>query len=412
MDFTKLNGYEFEILMSNLFIKMGFQIETTSLTGDGGVDIILYLDKHIIGGKYLVQCKNWASPVGVPVIREMYGLVSSERVNKGIIITSSTFTKEAIKFSEGKNLELVNGPTVIDLLKEYNVVSDTVAVTTETNGITSITNFDKDKYIYLKKRIEENRSDLLSYVEMRRFYHNYFISNCSDKNIGYLYDSYIELNNEILSRFYKKGIKYTDEQRILNFINCYIYMLKGELYKSVDIALRTGFFNKHISIHFGESKHYNPSKEEVPRNCSPYLGVSNYYRLLTAYYIIFHVYKFKEGKGYIREMLNYQKKTIKEVQEDIKSKSRNKLQYILSSRTAPKDLLTALKIDCAENISILKSIDNNTFSSISLPHISKDKYIYKYDSEFYITKDILKNNYKDIDIAEDLRKIKYLLNLS
>jgi HJR/Mrr/RecB family endonuclease len=39
MNFDSLNGYEFEELILNLLKKMGFNVEQTPLSGDGGVDI-------------------------------------------------------------------------------------------------------------------------------------------------------------------------------------------------------------------------------------------------------------------------------------------------------------------------------------------------------------------------------------
>ena len=56
-----------------------------------------------------MQCKDQKTPIGEPVLRDLYGLVLSEGVNKGIIITTSKFTEAARRFAEAKPLELIDG---------------------------------------------------------------------------------------------------------------------------------------------------------------------------------------------------------------------------------------------------------------------------------------------------------------
>ncbi|MDP2659102.1 MAG: restriction endonuclease [Dehalococcoidia bacterium] len=64
----------------------------------------------------MVQCKDWAKPVGEPPVRDLYGVVASERAVKGILITSSNFTEAARRFAQGKNLELIDGDQSQQLL--------------------------------------------------------------------------------------------------------------------------------------------------------------------------------------------------------------------------------------------------------------------------------------------------------
>ena len=104
-----LSGVEFEKLITSMLGRMGFRAEMTRATGDGGIDIVAYLDKPIVGGRYLIQCKRFAGPVGAPIVREFYGAVQAERkAAKGILITTSGFTDQAREFAENLHIELID----------------------------------------------------------------------------------------------------------------------------------------------------------------------------------------------------------------------------------------------------------------------------------------------------------------
>jgi hypothetical protein len=77
----ELSGIGFESLITDLLTRMGFQAEMTRTTGDGGIDIIAMLDKPIVGGRYLFQCKRFApeNTVGAPTVRDFYGAVTADR---------------------------------------------------------------------------------------------------------------------------------------------------------------------------------------------------------------------------------------------------------------------------------------------------------------------------------------------
>ena len=112
---------EFENLVKSLFIKMGFNATTTKTTGDGGIDIIAINEQPIVGGKYVIQCKRYTTGnnIGEPAIRELFGIMHAENANKGILITTSDFSKQAITFAQDKAIELINGSSLLNLLIRY-----------------------------------------------------------------------------------------------------------------------------------------------------------------------------------------------------------------------------------------------------------------------------------------------------
>jgi Holliday junction resolvasome RuvABC ATP-dependent DNA helicase subunit/putative sterol carrier protein len=118
----QLSGMDFERLATSLLESMGFRPEMTKASGDGGIDIVAVLDRPVVGGRYLVQCKRFApgTVVGSPTVREFYGALQADRAaTKGILITTSGFSDQAREFADGLPLELIDGNGLRELLAEY-----------------------------------------------------------------------------------------------------------------------------------------------------------------------------------------------------------------------------------------------------------------------------------------------------
>ena len=74
---------------------------------DGGVDLLLTRGSE----KFLVQCKQWrAFKVGVSVVRELYGVMAAQGAAAGIVVTSGSFTPDAVEYGSGRNVRLIDGP--------------------------------------------------------------------------------------------------------------------------------------------------------------------------------------------------------------------------------------------------------------------------------------------------------------
>jgi restriction system protein len=110
---------DFEFLVAEAYRRQGYQVEYSLSRGaDGGVDLVLRKDGRIS----LVQCKQWkVFSVGAPVIREMFGLLTSERANEAIIVTSGSFTRDAQSFAEGKPIRLIDGPQLLALVQSVQI---------------------------------------------------------------------------------------------------------------------------------------------------------------------------------------------------------------------------------------------------------------------------------------------------
>ena len=110
---------DFEYLVAEAFRRQGYAVDYSLGRGaDGGVDITLQKD----GRKSLVQCKQWkVFSVGAPVIREMFGLMTAERADESIIVTTGKFTRDAQSFAKGKPIKLVDGPMLLALVQSVQL---------------------------------------------------------------------------------------------------------------------------------------------------------------------------------------------------------------------------------------------------------------------------------------------------
>lgn len=121
LDLNTLGGHEFEDLVEQLLIKMGFQTEGRKPSADGGIDIVAVSSQPLVSGRYIIQCKRYTSSVSSPIIRDLYGVVNASNANKGVLITTSSFTSDAIEFARDKPIELIDGVKLMDLLEKNSL---------------------------------------------------------------------------------------------------------------------------------------------------------------------------------------------------------------------------------------------------------------------------------------------------
>lgn len=119
MLWNTLSGKEFEAVTAKLLKSRGLTIGECSSGPDGGIDMVARSSDPIAGGLFIVQCKRQQAKVGAPVVRDLLGVVSSRKANKGILITTSDFTSAARAFAHGNPIELVNGLQFSHLLKDF-----------------------------------------------------------------------------------------------------------------------------------------------------------------------------------------------------------------------------------------------------------------------------------------------------
>jgi restriction system protein len=116
MDLTPV---EFENLIGNLFSKMGLETRQTQLSRDGGVDVVAFDKRAILGGKVVIQAKRYRNTVGVSAVRDLYGTMMNEGANKGILVSTAGYGAAAFNFATDKPIELIDGGGLLYLLEHH-----------------------------------------------------------------------------------------------------------------------------------------------------------------------------------------------------------------------------------------------------------------------------------------------------
>jgi restriction system protein len=120
-DLYAMDPIAFEELVAGLFRAMGMQAVTTQRSNDGGVDVDALDPAPIRGGKIVVQVKRYRNTVPPTAVRDLYGTVQDAGANKGVLVTTSGFGPGSHTFANGKPLELVAGPELVDLLHRHGL---------------------------------------------------------------------------------------------------------------------------------------------------------------------------------------------------------------------------------------------------------------------------------------------------
>lgn len=124
----------FERLVIDVLLKMGYggsrkeAGEAIGRAGDEGIDGIIKEDKLGLDIIY-IQAKRWDSTVGRPEIQKFAGALQGQRARKGIFITTSDFSKDAIQYVNNidSKIILIDGRRLAELMIEHNVGVSTVA---------------------------------------------------------------------------------------------------------------------------------------------------------------------------------------------------------------------------------------------------------------------------------------------
>ena len=118
----------FEGLVVDLLIAMGYGSSkddagrVVGRSGDGGIDGEIDQDRLGLDTVY-IQAKRWQGVVGSPEIMRFSGSLAGRNALKGVFITSSAFTRDAVEFVRRlpQKIVLIDGKRLAELMIEHNV---------------------------------------------------------------------------------------------------------------------------------------------------------------------------------------------------------------------------------------------------------------------------------------------------
>lgn len=118
----------FEKIVVELLVKMGYggsiaeAGKATRYTNDEGIDGIIKEDKLGLDVIY-IQAKRWEGTVSRPEIQKFVGALAGQRAKKGVFITTSGFSKDAISYASQMDTKivLIDGEDLAQYMIDYNL---------------------------------------------------------------------------------------------------------------------------------------------------------------------------------------------------------------------------------------------------------------------------------------------------
>jgi restriction system protein len=124
----------FERIVVELLVRMGYggtrkdAGQAIGKSGDEGVDGVIKEDRLGLDAIY-IQAKKWENTVSRPEIQKFAGALQGFRAKKGIFITTSDFSKEAVEYAAriDSKIVLIDGEQLWNLMIDFGIGVSTVA---------------------------------------------------------------------------------------------------------------------------------------------------------------------------------------------------------------------------------------------------------------------------------------------
>lgn len=114
--FGEFTPVEFEHLVATLYEAQGYDTQVSQASNDKGIDVTARGETETLA----IQVKQYSrgNKVGRPTVQQLAGARDQVNANKGVIVTSSSFTETAQSASQsyGASMELINGQQLLEML--------------------------------------------------------------------------------------------------------------------------------------------------------------------------------------------------------------------------------------------------------------------------------------------------------
>lgn len=106
-------------LLERQYAHEGCEVKITQSGHEGGVDGVIFDPDPFRGGKFIIQAKHYKNIVAPSWVRDLYGTMIHENATRGILVTTSHFGPDSIKFVQDKSITLIDGNNLLALLQQH-----------------------------------------------------------------------------------------------------------------------------------------------------------------------------------------------------------------------------------------------------------------------------------------------------
>ena len=104
-ELDQMDGVQFEVFLSKFFLHCGYSVEKTPPSHDYGADLII----QNYSGRFAVQAKRHKKTVGIKAVQEVSSSIPVYHADKAKVITTSKYSRDAVKLAEVWGVELWDG---------------------------------------------------------------------------------------------------------------------------------------------------------------------------------------------------------------------------------------------------------------------------------------------------------------
>ncbi len=119
--FYKASDDEYINIAKKAVESLNFKVKEHDLSKNGILDVIAQDRTAKVSDNYLIEFIRFESIVGELTLREMQSKMQDMQVNRGICVTTASFTPEAIAYSDKRSIELINKNELVKILKRKNM---------------------------------------------------------------------------------------------------------------------------------------------------------------------------------------------------------------------------------------------------------------------------------------------------
>jgi ssDNA-binding Zn-finger/Zn-ribbon topoisomerase 1 len=122
--YFKMTPRDFETAVAELFRKLGYQVEQTKFSNDGGKDAIAWKN----GEKYLIECKKYGEGklIGRRDLQIFTAAMMEEKAAKGFYVNTGGFTKTAVEYAAKNGIRLYDKDGLPQLVSEAHPLPETI----------------------------------------------------------------------------------------------------------------------------------------------------------------------------------------------------------------------------------------------------------------------------------------------
>jgi restriction system protein len=115
-EIDKMDGFQFEHYLKELFKSQGYEVVVTQASGDFGADLILKTKEQ----KIAVQAKRYSQNVGIKAVQEVSSAMKYYNTQECWVVTNSFFTQAAKKLASTNGVRLIDRNELVDSIVKMN----------------------------------------------------------------------------------------------------------------------------------------------------------------------------------------------------------------------------------------------------------------------------------------------------